>query len=171
MLKVLVIVLVALLAALALASRWLVEPLGLPAWLPTALAAAALALAASPSRSRWSAGRSIAGGGRRAGDPSREALRAFVDHELQRAREAAGDDPAWALVLGPSGAGKSAALLASGLRFRAGLGPERFVAGGRSRRPTGSRSTWPKGHLRRSSSTPAAATSTAGRRTRPSGAW
>ncbi|MEZ4453365.1 MAG: type VI secretion protein IcmF/TssM N-terminal domain-containing protein [Nannocystaceae bacterium] len=125
------LLLLALLVAAAIASRWLAPALGLPGWVPAALTAlaigVALAMVIVALAGRWLRRRAAA---RRRQDPVLRSLRAYLGQELARLAEDGARGLPWALVIGPPGAGKSALVRRSGLSFREGYSPERFVVAG-----------------------------------------
>ncbi len=57
-------------------------------------------------------------------------LRSRCEHAVETLRNQGAHDLPWVLVLGPHGAGKTAAIRSSGVSFRDGFGPDRFIAGG-----------------------------------------
>lgn len=57
-------------------------------------------------------------------------LRSRCELSLEILRGQGAHELPWVLLLGPEGAGKTAAVRSSGVSFRDGLGPERFIAAG-----------------------------------------
>lgn len=57
-------------------------------------------------------------------------LRSRCEHAVETLRTQGAEDLPWVILLGPHRAGKTAAVRSSGVNFRDGLGPERFIVGG-----------------------------------------
>lgn len=132
MLKTLLALLVVLLAVVL----WLLtDTLSLPGWAaPSALIAALVVVVGIVTLE-------ILQRRRRRRDQQRQAerspffitianLRSRCEHAVETLRNQGADALPWVLVLGPQGAGKTAAIRSSGVSFRDGLGPERFIAAG-----------------------------------------
>lgn len=130
-------VLLALLVLVLTAALWLLaDTLDLPSWAPAWATVAAIALLVllvvvellrRRSRSLREA--------RRAAERSTLHqvllnLRSRCEHATETLRQQNAEALPWFALVGPAGAGKTAALRSSGLAFREGLGPERFIAGG-----------------------------------------
>ncbi len=122
--------------ALACAMWQLSDTLGLPSWaapwaMVAALTVSVLLLALELLQRRGSRLRDK----RKRDDASTlhqkiRTLQERCDHSIRALREQSAGDLPWVLLVGPTGAGKTSALRGSGVSFRSGFGPERFISGG-----------------------------------------